>query len=106
MLSQHSRKERRCSEQTAENSFQFQVPVVRNQVLLRQLALNDNSISGLQGLSSSWLPLLTEISLSKNRSVLSSSKKPAALKIVLQKKVVPYNVWTNKTVLLFQHFVA
>jgi len=45
----------------------FQPPHVVNSVLLRELKLDDNSISSLQPLSRAWLPLLQTLSVSQNR---------------------------------------
>ena len=45
----------------------FQPPHVVNSVLLRELKLDDNSISSLEPLSRAWLPLLQILSVSQNR---------------------------------------
>ncbi|CAG05590.1 unnamed protein product, partial [Tetraodon nigroviridis] len=42
-------------------------PRLPNQVLLRELHLDDNSISSLQGLSACWLPLMQHLSVAQNR---------------------------------------
>ena len=47
----------------------LQPPQLTNCVLLRELKLDDNSISSLDSLSSAWLPLLRCLSLSQNRCV-------------------------------------
>lgn len=44
----------------------MQVPKLTNNVLLNKLILNDNSISFLSGLSQTWLPLLSTMSLNQN----------------------------------------
>lgn len=45
----------------------LQPPRLDNQVLLRELHLDDNSISSLQGLAACWLPLMQHLSVAKNR---------------------------------------
>lgn len=44
-----------------------QLPGLNNQVLLRELRLDDNSISSLEGLADCWLPLLELLSVAQNR---------------------------------------
>ena len=45
----------------------LQPPHLVNSILLRELKLDDNSISSLEPLSSAWLPLLQTLSVSQNR---------------------------------------
>ena len=49
--------------------FPLQPPHLTNCVLLRELRLDDNSISSLDSLSTAWLPLLQLLSVSQNRFV-------------------------------------
>lgn len=49
------------------SGFVHQPPRLTNQVLLRELHLDDNSISSLLGLSACWLPLMQHLSVAKNR---------------------------------------
>lgn len=45
----------------------LQPPHLVNTVLLRELKLDDNSISSMEPLSKAWLPLLQTLSVSQNR---------------------------------------
>lgn len=45
----------------------LQPPQLDNQVLLRELRLDDNSICCLDGLAACWLPLLESLSVAQNR---------------------------------------
>ena len=57
-----------CDNYFEETSFySSQPPRVVNSVLLRELRLDDNSISSLDALSTAWLPLLQILSVSQNR---------------------------------------
>lgn len=46
-----------------------QPPNLKNQVLLRELRLDDNSLSSLQGLAACWLPLMQHLSVAQNRLI-------------------------------------
>lgn len=46
--------------------WQFQLPKLENQVLLRELLADDNSLSSVDELSTAWLPLLHRLSLTHN----------------------------------------
>ncbi|XP_028638940.1 leucine-rich repeat and IQ domain-containing protein 1 isoform X1 [Grammomys surdaster] len=49
-----------------QGNYLREPPSLRNHVLLRKLHLDDNSISSVEGLSSCWLPLLQDLSISQN----------------------------------------
>ncbi|GAB1295540.1 Leucine-rich repeat and IQ domain-containing protein 1 [Apodemus speciosus] len=49
-----------------QGNYLREPPSLRNHVLLRELHLDDNSISSMEGLSSCWLPLLQYLSISQN----------------------------------------
>lgn len=54
----------------------LQPPHLVNSVLLRELKLDDNSISSLEPLSKAWLPLLQTLSVSQNRLELQNVNTP------------------------------
>ncbi|MEE6516899.1 hypothetical protein FKM82_026743, partial [Ascaphus truei] len=41
-------------------------PTLNNHVLLREIYLDDNNLSAVEGISSCWLPLLQVLSISQN----------------------------------------
>jgi len=47
--------------------FVAQVPELSNQVLLRELLFDDNSIMSLSSLQNAWLPSLVNLSVAHNR---------------------------------------
>uniref|UniRef100_A0A8C8TCY5 Leucine-rich repeats and IQ motif containing 1 n=1 Tax=Peromyscus maniculatus bairdii TaxID=230844 RepID=A0A8C8TCY5_PERMB len=49
-----------------QGNYLREPPSLKNHVLLRELHLDDNSILNVEGLSSCWLPLLKDLSISQN----------------------------------------
>ncbi|CAN0427439.1 unnamed protein product [Lampetra planeri] len=81
----------------AQGNNLTQIPPLRNQVLLSELCLDDNGISSLQTLGSSWLPHLRTLSLSHNGL---SDLCPFNMFISLEKLCISNNCVTDLPALL------